>query len=226
MESETRDGHARQPRVPLQELIMSSSNPYTFESPSSTGYVPQPSGRMTGFTKAIFIIHLILGTLGILGSIVGLFVLALFPVIQSAMNNGQQDAPTLEFFPGATILAYVTTLIGFVVSIAMVWGGIAGLNYKSLGLSLIRNVSLFMMIYKLIELPYTLVVQHYSAIEQKKQFAKNMEANPNAPDVSQFLEIGQYIGIGMAIFFAIGMIVFYTLCFLNLGKAEVKANFH
>jgi hypothetical protein len=183
---------------------------------------------MTGFTKAIFIIHLILGVLGSFGGIMGLVALAVFPAIQAAIeNSGQANGavPTMEVFPGATILAFVVTSIGLVVSILMVWGGIAGLNYKSIGRSLIKNVSIFMVFYKILEIPYSLVVQYHSGLVQKKQFEQNMQANPNAPDVSGFFEVGMYIGYGVTVVFAILMIVFYFLCFLNLNKEEVKVNF-
>jgi hypothetical protein len=174
----------------------------------------------------VFIIHLIFGALGTIGGLLGVISIALLPKLQEMMNEaGAKEEINLNPFPGAYILMIVMMIISGVLSIAMLWGGISGLNKKLTGLNLIKGVSAVMILYKMLELPYNVVVQYFSFQAQKLNQQQQMANNPNTPDIGTFLDVVFYVSIGFGVLIAIGLMIFYALCFMHLGKAEVRANF-
>ena len=82
-----------------------------------------------------------------------------------------------------------------------------------------------MILYKLLELPYNVVVQYFSFQAQKLSQQQQMANNPNAPDIGAFLDVVFYVSIGFGVLIAIGLMIFYALCYMHLSKAEVRANF-
>jgi hypothetical protein len=199
-------------------------NPYTSTGVSQDLDPIAPSGTMAGGTKAIFIIHLILGILGVMGAIGGVISLALMPMLQEMMANQPGGGPKIDMnpFPGAWILSIVMLIVSTLISIGMIIGGITGLKYKLSGLNLIKMVSGIMILYKILEFPFNIVVQYYSTQAQKE----NMPSNPNGPDMSNFMDIMFYGMIAFGALITIGMIVFYAICFIHLSKAHVRANFN
>lgn len=202
------------------------SNPYRFESGNPNAYEPAGDGKLKPFTKAIFVIHLIFGILGTVGVLFGILSIVLLPKLQEIMTEaGVEEKIDLNPFPGAYILMIVMMIISGVLSVAMLWGGISGLNRKLSGLNLIKGVSAVMIPYKLLEVPYNVVVQYHSFQAQKQSQQKQMINNPNAPDIGAFMDIIFYVSIGFGVLIAIGLMVFYALCFTHLSKADVRANF-
>jgi hypothetical protein len=202
------------------------NNPYRFESGNPNAYEPTGDGKLKPFTKAVFIIHLIFGALGTIGALFGVISIALLPKIQELMNEaGVKEEINLNPFPGAYILMIVMMIISGVLSITMLWGGISGLNKKLTGLNLIKGVSAVMILYKLLEIPYNVVVQYFSFQAQKLNQQQQMANNPNAPDIGAFLDVVFYVSIGFGVLIAIGLMIFYALCYMHLSKAEVRANF-
>ena len=203
-----------------------TNNPYRFESGNPNVFEPTGDGKLKPFTKAIFIIHLIFGALGTVGAIFGAISIVLMPKLQEMMNEaGVEEEINLNPFPGAYVLMIVMMIISGVLSIAMLWGGISGLNKKLTGLNLIKGVSAVMILYKMLELPYNVVVQYFSFQVQKQNQQKQLENNPSAPDIGAFLDVVLYVSIGMGVLIAIGLMIFYALCYMHLSKAEVRANF-
>jgi len=196
------------------------NNPYRFESGNPNAYEPTGDGKLKPFTKAVFIIHLIFGALGTIGALFGVISIALLPKIQELMNEaGVKEEINLNPFPGAYILMIVMMIISGVLSITMLWGGISGLNKKLTGLNLIKGVSAVMILYKLLEIPYNVVVQYFSFQAQKLNQQQQMANNPNAPDIGAFLDVVFYVSIGFGVLIAIGLMIFYALCYMHLSKA-------
>jgi hypothetical protein len=207
-----------------------SSNPYQFNSPNPNAYQPKGDGKLKPFTKAIFIIYLVLGILGIVGSIIGIVSIALLPMIQKMMDDaGANQQIDMNPFPGAAILTIAMTLFSGALSIGMVWGGISGLNRKLSGLDMTRWVSVALIVYKLIEMPFNMVVQYFSFQVQKEnmreQMQEQMANNPNMPDIASITEIAFFVGIGIGVLIGIGIMIFYAICYMHLSKADVRANF-
>jgi hypothetical protein len=207
-----------------------SSNPYQFNSPNPNAYQPVGTGTLKPFTKAIFIIYLILGILGIIGSMFGLVTIALLPMIQKLMDDaGANQQIDMNPFPGAAILTVAMTLFSGALSIGMIWGGIGGLKRKLSGLDMARWVSAALIFYKLIEMPFNVVVQYFSFQVQKERMQQQMQEqmanNPNMPDVASITEIAFFVGIGIGVLIGIGIMIFYAICYMHLSKADVRANF-
>lgn len=202
------------------------NNPYRFESANPNAFEPTGDGKLKPFTKAVFIIHLIFGALGTIGAIFGAISILLLPQLLKLIDEpGVEDQINLNPFPGAYVLMIVMMIISGVLSIAMLWGGISGLKKKLSGLSLIKGVSAVMILYKMLELPYNVVVQYFSFQVQKQNQQKQLEANPNVPDIGAFLDVVLYVSIGIGVLFSIGLMIFYALCYMHLSKADVRANF-
>lgn len=203
-----------------------SSNPYRFESANPNAYEVAGDGKLKPFTKAVFIIHLIFGALGIVGALFGVITVAFLPVLQKLMDeNGVEEKIDLNPFPGAFVLMIVMMVISGGVSLAMAWGGISGLNKKLSGLNLVKGASAVMILYKLLEMPYNIVLQYSSFQTQKQKLQEQMANDPSGIDVAAFADVIFYVSMGFGVLIGIGLMIFYAICYMHLSKAEVRANF-
>jgi hypothetical protein len=106
-------------------------------------------------------------------------------------------------------------------------GGAWGLKQKRRGANLIRSTAAFMVIFKLVETVYGVVVGLMMTEPLKKQIAEQMQNQPNPPavDLGQFIEIGMWVGLGVAGLFGLFMLLFYLFTFLFFCKQTTLAQF-
>jgi hypothetical protein len=203
-----------------------TNNPYRFKTDNPNAFEPSEAGKIKPFTKAVFIIHLIFGALGIIGFLGNALSIMFRPQIEKMMveidANQKLD---LNPFPGAFPAMVSLTIVSGVLSIAMVWGGIAGLKRKLLGVTLIKMSSMALIFYKLFEMPYTTAMTYFSFPDFKRQMIESMSKEADGVDIGAFLDVVLYVSIGFGVLIAIGLMIFYALCYMHLSKAEVRANF-
>lgn len=203
-----------------------TKNPYRFETDNPNAFAPTESGKIKPFTKAVFIIHLIFGALGAIGSLGNALSIMLRSQIEKMMveidPNQKLD---LNPFPGAFLALVSLTIVSGVLSIAMVWGGIAGLNRKLLGVTLIKISSIVLIFYKLFEMPYNTAMTYFSFPEFKRKMIESMAKEADGVDIGFVLDVCLYVSIGFGVLISIGLMIFYVLCYMHLSKAEVRANF-
>ena len=198
----------------------STTNPYTpvYSTNESSRGEKEP---LRGFVKVVCIFFIILGSLGVLFTMQGV----LGVLILAFMNDKDQFNP-MTIFPGAMAVTIIMMIITFAVSVAEIMAGIWGLQQKPKGARLIRNISGFMVIFKIIETAYGCVVNFLSigpAMEQATKQVQQQQAN--APDLGLFIQIAMYVSIGVGILFGLIMFLFYLFSFLKFSKQETLSQF-
>ena len=199
-----------------------NANPYR---PTSFSAEPSSSGvrrPLQGYAKVACIFFIILGSLGLLQF---LGTIAQFVIAAVAPQQGQVDPNSI--FPGAMIIAGIVALVNAAVSVAEIVGGVFGLQQKSRGANLIRNISIFMVIWKLIETLYGVVVGYLVTGLIKDQVLEQMQNQPNPPpmDMGPVVEIGMFIGLAVAAIFGLTMLLFYLFTYLYFRKPQTIAQF-
>lgn len=177
---------------------------------------------LRGFVKVVCIFFIVLGVLGLLQFIQFIFGM-LFNLGMAA--NDENGFNAMNLFPGALALGILFGIINAVVSVGEIIGGIMGLQQKRLGANLIRFISGFMILFKIIETAYGCVATYLMKGPLKEQTIKQMQQQPDAPDMSQFFDIMIFIGIGFAILFGLIMFVFYLFAFLSFSKQQTLSQF-
>ncbi len=206
------------------DLAMSqdpSLNPY-----SPTGYSidsnPGIKLPLRGYAKIACIFFIILGSLGLLQFLMTIGQLAVSTFLP---QKGTFDPNSI--FPGAIAVAVVFALVNGAVSLAEVIGGVWGLKQKRSGANLIRSTAAFMIVFKLVETVYGVVVGLMMTEPLKKQITEQMQNQPNPPpvEIGQFIEIGMWVGLGVAGLFGLFMLLFYLFTFLFFCKKTTLAQF-
>ena len=197
----------------------SAYNPYTPTLADDRGHVGI-QGPLKGFVKVVCIFFIVLGALGLLQT------LQFIAGMVFILSMDEKQFNPMKIFPGAMALAILVGFINFVVSVCEIAGGVLGLKQKRLGANLIRCVSGFMLIFKILETAYGCIVNYFSIGPTIEQTMKQMPAQPaNAPDFGLFIEIGMYIAIGIAILMGLTMFFFYLFAFLSFSKKETLSQF-
>lgn len=197
----------------------SAYNPYTPTLADDRGHVGI-QGPLKGFVKVVCIFFIVLGALGLLQT------LQFIAGMVFILSMDEKQFNPMKIFPGAMALAILVGFINFVVSVCEIAGGVLGLKQKRLGANLIRCVSGFMLIFKILETSYGCIVNYFSIGPTIEQTMKQMPAQPaNAPDFGLFIEIGMYIAIGIAILMGLTMFFFYLFAFLSFSKKETLSQF-
>ena len=200
----------------------STTNPYTpvYSTNESSRGEKEP---LRGFVKVVCIFFIILGSLGVLFTMQGV----LGMLILAFMNTEDQFNP-MTLFPGAMAVTILMMIINFAVSVAEIMAGIWGLQQKQKGARLIRNISGFMVIYKIIETAYGCVVNFLSigpAMEQATKQMQQQQQQANGLDIGLVMQIAMYTSIGVAILFGLIMFLFYLFSFLKFSKQETLSQF-
>jgi len=215
---------------------MSNTSPVNPFSPTAA-YAPTvdgSDGQMSGFTKAILIIFLVLGILGIFGSLIAVGQLIIGSAVSAnaavpADGDGAQ-APNinLNVFPGALAIQIAMQFVGMILSALMVISGVMGLKHRISGLNLIRWTAAGLIVYKVVEQVLGVIITFSMFDQIKTQALEQMNKGPNQPDfdMGQFMDIMLYVGLAFGILWTIGMIVLYLVVFLHAGKQAVRARFH
>lgn len=199
--------------------IDSNYNPYTsFPNPNQPETLSKP--QIKGFAKFACILFIVLGALGLLGT---LQAVASFAFV--LMMDGKQFNP-LTLFPGAMALSIGFAVINFVVSVLEIVGGILGLKQKRSGANLIRFVAGFMLVLKVAETAFSSILQYLAIGPTIEQTMKNMPPQQaNGPDVGMIMQWMIFAGIGFTIFIALAMFIFYLFSFLTFSKQETLSQF-
>jgi hypothetical protein len=95
------------------------------------------------------------------------------------------------------------------------------------GAKMIRMISGFMLIFKVVETSVAVAQGYLSFPMVKEKIAKDLAANPNQPqvDVMMFMDIGMYVGLAFVGLIGLGMFLFYLFTFLNFGKQKTLEQF-
>lgn len=198
----------------------STTNPYTpvYSTNESSRGEKEP---LRGFVKVVCIFFIILGSLGVLFTMQGV----LGVLILAFMNDKDQFNP-MTIFPGAMAVTIIMMIITFAVSVAEIMAGIWGLQQKQKGARLIRNISGFMVIFKIIETAYSCVVNYLSMGPAMEQATKQMQQQQaNGLDLGLVIQIAMVASIGVAILFGLIMFLFYLFSFLKFSKQETLSQF-
>ncbi|MFY8201876.1 MAG: hypothetical protein ACOVLE_14465 [Pirellula staleyi] len=181
---------------------------------------PRP---IQGFVKVVCIFFIVLGALGLLQTLQTLAGLAI-----SMANSANGGPATINPFAGAQVIALLIATLNFFVSVGEIIGGVMGLQQKRLGALLIRGISAFMLVFKIVETAFTAVFTYLSMDAVKAQVMKDMQKQPNGPDIDMgsFLEIGLFVGIGLSIGFGVLMFLFYLFSFLTFNRQKTLSQFN
>jgi hypothetical protein len=200
--------------------IDSPTNPYQpTEIPESAPHTLP----LHGYSKFVCIIFIILGALGLMTTMQSAIGFAYLLLAQPEGGMGIKPP-----FPGAIFVSMFIAFINFIVSVVEILGGVQGLKQRRIGAKLMRGVSAFMMVFKLIETGFGAVYSYMSVDAIVAQATKDIANQPNKPpfDMEQFMQIAIFIGIGLTLAFGLAMFAFYLFNFLHLRKDRTLAQFY
>jgi hypothetical protein len=103
---------------------------------------------LRGYAKVACIFFIILGAIGVLGALTGVGAF-LFRVLVANVDENAAN-PFQGSYPGEFAIALVLALLSVGVSIAMIFAGVFGLQQKRAGANLITNISIFMILFKVV----------------------------------------------------------------------------
>jgi len=194
-------------------------NPYTPASPIELGG-EGANGPLKGLVKVVCIFFIILGALGLLMTVQNMVGMAII------FSMDEKQFNPMKIFPGAMAIAILIGLINFVVSICLLMGGVLGLQKKRIGATVIRLVSAFMLVFKVVETAYGCVVNYLSIGPTVEQTLKQMpQQPPNGPDMGMLIQIGMFVGIGFTVLIGLVMFFFYLFAFLSYSKQQTLSQF-
>ncbi|MCY2983294.1 MAG: hypothetical protein NTY15_06595 [Planctomycetota bacterium] len=199
--------------------VDSSYNPYTS---SSTPSQPETAGKpqIKGFVKIVCILFIVLGALGLLGTLQAIASLVLVLFMDEKQFN------PMKLFPGAMAVSIGVAAINGVVSVLEIVGGILGLKQKRAGANLIRFISGFMLVLKVAETTFVAILNYLAIGPTIEQTMKNLPPQQaNGPDMGMVIQGMMFAGIAFAIFIAIVMFVFYLFSFLTFSKQKTLSQF-
>ncbi len=202
-------------------------NPYTPNTPTFSDDRGAGAGKspLKGFVKVVCIFFIVLGALGLLHTLQAIIGISMAIFMDS---SGEAKAMNgMNLYPGAIVVTILFAFINFVVSVCEIMAGVMGLQQKRLGANLIRSTSAFMLVFKIVETIYGVVVGYMAFGPLKEQMTKQMQSDPNAAkiDMGFFLDIGLVIGLGIAILMGLTMFFFYLFAFLSFSKKETLSQF-
>ena len=197
----------------------SNYNPYTsVPNPDQPETLSKP--QIKGFVKIVCILFIVLGALGLLGTLQ-----AVVSLVFVFLMDGKQFNP-LTLFTGAMAISIGFAVINFIVSVLEIAGGILGLKQKRTGANLIRFIAGFMLVLKVAETAFTSILQYFAIGPTIEQTMKNMPPQQaNGPEMGMVIQWMFFAGIGFAIFIALVMFIFYLFSFLTFSKRETLSQF-
>ena len=206
---------------------MSTDPTYNPYAPKFTDSRDEPfvKAQLKGFVKVVCIFFIILGALGLFQTLQAIIGICMMVFMDSTVDAKGMNG--LNLFPGAIVATILFAFINFAVSVLEIMAGVMALQQKRLGANLIRFTSAFMMVFKIIETVYGIVVGYMNFGPVKEQVTKQMQADPNAPkiDMGFVLDIGMYIGLGFVVLMGLVMFIFYLFAFLNFSKQQTLSQF-
>jgi uncharacterized membrane protein YidH (DUF202 family) len=109
----------------------------------------------------------------------------------------------------------------------MIVAGVFGLQQKRAGARLITNVSIFMILFKIVETAFGAVNFYMGFPAIKEEVLKKIAADPNPPkiDLGPYLDIGFYVAMVFVIAIGLVMLLFYLFTYLHFCKRDVVAQF-
>jgi hypothetical protein len=199
--------------------VDSNYNPYTsFPTPSQPETVGTP--QIKGFVKIVCILFIVLGALGLLGTLQAVASMAFVLLMDEKQFN------PMKLFPGAMAMSIGFAAINGVVSVLEIVGGVFGLKQKRSGANLIRFISGFMLVLKVVETAFTAILNYLAIGPTIEQTMKNLPPQQaNGPDMGMVIQAMMMAGIAFAIFIAMVMFVFYLSSFLTFSKQKTLSQF-
>ena len=199
--------------------VDSSYNPNaSFSTPSSQDTVGKP--QIKGFVKIVCILFIVLGALGLVGTLQAIVSMVLVLFMDEKQFN------PMKLFPGAMEMSIGFAAINCVVSVLEIVGGVLGLKQKRSGANLIRFISGFMLVLKVAETVFVSILNYLAIGPTIEQTMKNLPPQQaNGPDMGMVLQAVMFAGIAFAIFIAIVMFVFYLSSFLTFSKQKTLSQF-
>jgi len=173
-----------------------------------------------GFVKVVCIFFIVLGSLGLLGTLQ-----VIVSMVVMLFMDGNQFNP-LTLFPSAMAISIGIAVINCVVSVLEIVGGVLGLKQKRSGANLIRFVSVFMLVFKIAETAFFSILNYLAIGPTIEQATKQMPAQPTGgPDVGMMVQFGMFAVIGLTIVIALVMFAFYLSSFLTFSKQKTLSQF-
>lgn len=205
--------------------MSSYENPYTPAAVIPEQQFASGPKVLDGASKVICILFIVFGALGSLGL---LFSLIAFPAMLILGNTDMGDPKLNEAFRdmsnNLSPLVMGVAIVSGIASVFMLVGGISGIKGKLWGAKMIRNVSGFFLVFKVIET----AVQMYSQTQQlevtKMRMREQMKTNPGV-DIEAFANIGFIVGMVFMVGIALVVMGFYLWCFIHMGKASTRQRF-
>lgn len=202
----------------------STFNPYSSSPVAADKYVGKIP--LHGYAKVACIFFIILGSLGILGTVAAI-VQSLIQIAASANAEDGQANPFVQAFPGALALSIVFGVVSALVSVAEIVGGVFGLQQKRLGATLIKGISAFMVFFKIAETGVAVAQVSLGFDQVKEEALKKAASNKDVSqqDMSAILDIGMYVGLGFIVAIGLFMLFFYLFTFLHFSKQSTQQQF-
>jgi len=195
-------------------------NPYNPSiAPADLAFSKQP---LHGYSKVACIFFIILGALGLMGTLQSVVGIA----VSLSGANGAMN--TANPFPGAMIVQIAFVIVNCIVSVAMIIAGVLGLKQKQKGAMLIRSISAFMLMFKVLETAFASIFIYASKDATIQQIKQQSAQRPNnAPfDIEDFMGYFFVAMVAFAIFIGLFMFVFYLLTFLHFNKKQTQSQFN
>ena len=227
---------------------MATGTPFDFNQPSypgdsTTGFEGTPRKRPGGLT-AVCVIAIVLGGLGLCGSVLGLGSLAFQDKIEkfsmqqqtpAGMPDGilknqmemqkkmqQKMMEVTHRYRGITL---GTTLLNLLFATSLLVGGIMTMKLNPTGRTFLVTVFLAVIVFEIVRLVITVFMQLDMAAAMTAAFQGGAGANQGAALLATSMKVGTFIGMGIGLVMALGKIVFYGIGASYLGRQKIRQLF-
>jgi len=198
---------------------------------------------MTGWLKAICIIAIVLGTLGLLSALMGIVGLAIGSELQGAFGPGAQPGMPQELVDAQTQMQadlqavqdrffaanVILTLVQVLVASTLLVGGIQCLRRISPGRRVLVAACFAAMLFEIVRGIVQGFVQMATAPVATRSIERMMESTggQTPPEATEFVMMATRVGVVLGAVVFLGLItaklVFYVLSVRYLRKPEVRS---
>ncbi len=208
-----------------------SQQPYDpYAPPQSSGYQPPGKKTLSGGVKAVCIIALILGVMGLAQAVLGGVGLVLGPKAQQWFSppqrndefremqremQGEMNAVAERFLP----FSIARVLFHLVVATLLVIGGITMLNSRNPKILVIGSA--LAILFEIARAILQTTIQLQIIPVMTRSFERIGEVSGDMPgEIPQFMSYVMYGGLVFGLFFVLAKIVFYVISIIVLRKSN------
>jgi hypothetical protein len=214
-----------------------------YQPPAMADEVPPTKDRSSGWLKAICIIAVVLGILGVLNALSSAAGLIFSQQIQSAFSPGLQPGIPQEMVDAQNqmqaelqavqerfwAISAVLILVHVMIALALLVGGIQCLRRVPPGRRVLLAACGAAIPFEIVRAIVHAMIQLQSGAVTAKFMPRMMEAGDGSapPQVAEFAmtvaKAGMVVGLVMGLFWVTLKIIFYVISVRHLRKAEVRS---